>query len=82
MKPRPSCLGPEYGAQFEDESVARAYEFRVLYAPEVFSSLGSLQPEGPGRVLELGCGSGDLTIGLAPHTSSVDAVDPWDAMGP
>lgn len=39
MKPKLSCLGPEYGAQFEDESVARAYEFRVPYAPEVFGPL-------------------------------------------
>ena len=80
MKPKPSCLGPEYAAQFEDESVARAYRFRAPYPPEVFAFLGLLQPHGPGRVLELGCGSGDLTIGLAPHTRSIDAVDPSDAM--
>ncbi len=80
MKPKPSGLGPEYAAQFEDDSVARAYAFRVPYPPEVFAFLGSLQPDGPGRVLELGCGSGDLTIGLAPHTNSIDAVDPSDAL--
>ena len=80
MKPKPSCLGPEYGAQFEDLSVARAYQFRVPYPSEVFAFLGSLQPAGPGRVLELGCGSGDLTIGLAAHTTSLDAVEPSDAM--
>ncbi len=80
MKPKPSGLGPEYAAQFEDDSVARAYGFRVPYPPEVFAFLGSLQPDGPGRVLELGCGSGDLTIGLAPHTNSIDAVDPSDAL--
>ena len=80
MRAKPSCLGPEYAAQFEDESVARAYRFRVPYPPEVFPFLGLLQPDGPDRVLELGCGSGDVTIGLAPHTSSIDAVDPSDAM--
>ena len=80
MKPKPTCLGPEYAAQFEDESVARAYRFRAPYPPEVFAFLGSLQPDGPGRVLELGCGSGDVTIGLAPYSRSIDAVDPSDAM--
>ena len=80
MKPKPSGLGPEYAAQFADDAVARAYAFRVPYPPEVFTFLGSLQPDGPGRVLELGCGSGDLTIGLAPHTNSIDAVDPSDAL--
>ena len=80
MKPKPTCLGPEYAAQFEDESVARAYKFRAPYPAEVFAFLGSLQPDGPGRVLELGCGSGDVTIGLAPYTRSIDAVDPSDAM--
>ena len=80
MKPKPSGLGPQYGAQFEDESVARAYRFRVSYPAEVFAFLGSLQPDGPGRVLELGCGSGDLTLGLAPHADSIAAVDPSEAM--
>ncbi len=80
MKPKPSGLEPEYGAQFRDESVARAYAHRAPYPSEVFEFLGSLQPDGPGWVLELGCGSGDLTGGLAPHTRSLDAVDPSEAM--
>ena len=80
MKPKPSGLGPEYGAQFEDESVARAYSFRRPYPSEVFAFLESLQPDGPGRVLEFGCGSGDLTGGLAPYTDSIDAIDPSDAL--
>lgn len=80
MKPKPSGLGPEYGAQFGHVSVARAYAHRVPYPSEVFAFLGALQPDGPGRVLELGCGSGDLTGGLAPHTRSLDAVDPSEAM--
>lgn len=80
MKPKPSGLGPEYGAQFQDESVVRAYAYRLPYPSATFSFLGSLQPGGPGRALELGCGTGEITAGLAPHTSSIDAVDASEAM--
>ena len=80
MMPKPTGLGPVYAAQFEDESVAQAYRARPPYPSAVFPWLGSLQPNGPGRALELGCGTGDLTIGLASHVTHIDAVQPSAAM--
>lgn len=80
MKPKPSGLGPKYGDQFADQSVVRAYAHRLPYPAEVFPFLGSLQPHGPGRLLELGCGAGNLTGGLAAYAQSIDAVDPSEAM--
>jgi ubiquinone/menaquinone biosynthesis C-methylase UbiE len=40
----------------------------------------SLRPGGNGPVLELGSGTGDLTLGLAEHVDHADAVEPSGAM--
>ena len=77
---KPRCLGPDYAAQFQDEAVAAAYHGRPPYPEELFTFVGGLQPKGPGRVLELGCGTGDLTIWLAGHVGHIDAVEPSQAM--
>ena len=80
MEQKPSHLGPEYAAQFEDESVARAYFARPPYAPGVFDVLEQLLPEGPRILLDLGCGTGDLSIPMAERVERVDAVDSSPAM--
>jgi len=80
MDPKPAHLGPQYGAQFEDESVARAYHTRPPYPGKLFDILETLQPEGPRAVLDLGCGTGDVALGLARRAHRIDAVDPSEAM--
>jgi trans-aconitate methyltransferase len=77
---KPSHLGPEFGAQFGDASVVRAYAARPPYPEELFTQLAALVPKGAGSVLELGCGSGDLSLGLRPHVAQLDAIDPSAAM--
>ncbi len=73
-------LGPEYGRQFQDQSVADAYPNRPPYPPQVFDTLlGLIRDESP-LILDLGCGTGDIARGLAPHVAHVDAVDPSAAM--
>src|SRR3712207_9196681 len=57
--PKPKGLGPEYGAQFQDHSVADAYPTRPPYPPEVFQILFGLIEDQAPRVLDLGCGTGD-----------------------
>lgn len=76
MDDKPRHLQQAYGAQFCDPGVAEAYYTRPPYPPEVFGLLGGLIPAGERRVLELGCGTGDLTLGLAPLAGQIDAVDP------
>ncbi len=77
---KPRGLGPEYGAQFQDQSIASAYPTRPPYPPQVFDILlGLIRDESP-IVLDLGCGTGDIARGLAPHVTRVDAVDPSAAM--
>jgi hypothetical protein len=66
MLPKPAHLGPVYGAQFQDRSVADAYAARPPYPPEFFDIVESLLPPAgsePRRILELGCGTGDNVIG-------------------
>ena len=77
---KPAHLAPEYGAQFEDRSVAAAYRARPPYPDEVFDILAGLLRPAPGRALELGCGSGDLTLGLAARVTRLDALEPSSAM--
>ena len=82
--PKPPGLAPEYGAQFGDPSIAAAYPTRPPYPEEIFELLLRLTPTptqaGTRRVLDLGCGTGDIARRLAPLVDHVDAVDLSAAM--
>jgi SAM-dependent methyltransferase len=69
----------ELGRAFEDADVAHNYRHRQPYPPLIFEILGRLLVE-PRTVLDAGCGTGALTIGLARFAERVDAVDPSAAM--
>lgn len=77
---RPRHLAARYAAQFADESIARAYHTRPPYPAELFEILAGLQPAGPRTILDLGCGTGDIALGLAGRAERIDAVDPSPAM--
>lgn len=80
MECKPRHLSADYAARFTDPSVVVAYSNRPPYPDEVFDTLVSLLPSGPRRVLELGSGTGDLTLGLAARVEEVDAVEPSERM--
>jgi ubiquinone/menaquinone biosynthesis C-methylase UbiE len=80
MIPKPAHLGPEYGAQFRDQSIVDAYSTRPPYPPEVFLILEEVMIDQPRIVLDLGCGTGDIARNLVSHTERIDAVDPSTAM--
>lgn len=69
----------ELGRAFEDAEVVRNYRYRQPYPREAFEILRELLVE-PRTVLDAGCGTGALTIGLARFAERVDAVDPSAAM--
>ena len=77
---KPAHLGPAYGAQFEDETVARTYAARPPYPAEVFEILDGLQPRGPRSVLDLGCGTGDVALGLVGRAERITGIDRSEAM--
>ncbi len=79
-KDKPKGLGPEYGGQFRDKSVADAYPTRPPYPPELFDILMGLVLDESPVVLDLGCGTGDISRYLAPRVRRIDAVDPSEAM--
>ncbi len=78
--PKPRHLAPEYGAQFCDEEVAAAYMHRPPYPPETYVIVERLIGSRPRRVMELGAGTGDLTVGLAPRVDALIAIEPSKAM--
>lgn len=80
MTPKAAHLGPAYAAQFRDESVARAYRTRPPYPGELFDRLERLMPAGPRSVLDLGCGTGDIALGLVERADRIDALDTSSAM--
>jgi len=80
VQPKPAHLAPHHAQQFEDREVARHYHTRPPYPAEVFHLLSGLLPGQHRAVLELGCGTGELTLGLCPFVDHIDAIDPSAAM--
>jgi SAM-dependent methyltransferase len=77
---RPAHLNPKYGAQFADRGVVDAYRHRPPYPAQVYAVLERLLVDVPRRVLELGCGLGEVARNLVTRAEAVDAVDPSEAM--
>jgi trans-aconitate methyltransferase len=73
-------LGPEHAPPSLDESVVVSCASRPPYPLGAIAVLRMLLGEGASEVLELGCGSGDLTVALAPHVQRIDAFDPSPTM--
>jgi SAM-dependent methyltransferase len=69
----------ELGRAFQDADVARNYRHRQPYPAEIFATLRRLLVD-PRTVLDAGCGTGALTIGLAEFAKRVDGIDPSAAM--
>ena len=80
MIPKPKHLGPEFGAQFKDESVVKAYRFRPPYPDELFDILANLIHSEQRSVLDIGCGDGNIARNLIHRVDRLDAVDISEAM--
>jgi SAM-dependent methyltransferase len=78
--PKPRGLDEKYARQFCDESVVQAYEHRPPYPNEVFDVLAGLIHDRPRRLLDIGCGRGEIARRMLPHVDAVDAVDISAAM--
>lgn len=74
-RPRPAHLTSENAATFSIPAVVASYHLRTPYPRELARFLAGLMPGGQGVVLELGCGTGEITRALAPHVARIDAID-------
>jgi SAM-dependent methyltransferase len=68
------------GHRFSAERMAENYLFRPPYPAEVYDTLLELLRGHVGIILDAGCGTGKITLGLVDQIERVDAVDPSDAM--
>jgi ubiquinone/menaquinone biosynthesis C-methylase UbiE len=80
MGPKPDHLDPKYAAQFKDRSVVDVYHFRPPYPDEAIAKLVALITDKPRTVLDVGCGTGDLSRRMVHEVERVDAVDASRAM--
>jgi SAM-dependent methyltransferase len=60
--------------------MAENYRFRPPYPAEVYETLLQLLEGHPRIVLDAGCGTGKIALGLIDQIDRVDAVDPSEAM--
>ena len=73
---RPAAWSSEHAASFEDVGVARAYRHRPPYAAAAILRLSELCDPGCRVVLDLGSGTGNVALRIAPLVERVDAVEP------
>lgn len=64
-----------YAERFTDPAVVQAYLSRPRYPRETFEVLAGLAADRPKRVLDVGCGTGEIARHLAPFVDLVVAVD-------
>ena len=79
MQPKPAHLTAMHGEQFSDQSVVDAYGLRPPYPDGVIDQLSGAAGTN-GAVLDLGCGTGEITRRLAGRVGRIDGVDPSAAM--
>lgn len=75
MRQKPEQLRLEYAEPFKDASVVEAYHYRPPYPAEVFAILVELLRGTVRRVLDVGCGTGEIARNLVGNVGQVDAVD-------
>ena len=75
MRPKPELYDSHYAEWFKDPDVIAAYPSRPPYARAAIEFLSELVTDRPRRILDLGCGTGDIARRLAPFVDRVDAVD-------
>ncbi len=75
MVQKPTQYATDYAEPFKDASVVEAYRHRPPYPAETFDVLARLIDSEPRRVLDVGCGTGDVARYLVQRVDWLDAVD-------
>lgn len=71
----PFLHGPHHAGRFQDQSVVDRYHLRPTYPPEIIALLNELIADEPRVILDIGCGTGNITRPLAEYVERIDAVD-------
>jgi methylase of polypeptide subunit release factors len=61
------------GRRFSEVRMAENYRFRPPYPTEVYDTLLELMRGHPRIILDAGCGTGKITLGLIDHLDRADA---------
>lgn len=82
MRHKPKQFSDQHASMFQDVSVVAAYQYRPPYPAETFEILAGLMDKtvSPRRVLDAGCGTGQIAGRLRPVVDQIDAVDISAAM--
>jgi SAM-dependent methyltransferase len=80
LKPKPSGLDRRYAEQFGDPSVVASYAARPPYPDRLLYLIVELAVVPRPRILDLGCGLGELARRLAPSVGAITAIDHAPAM--
>jgi SAM-dependent methyltransferase len=80
VRSKPGGLDRQYAEQFCDAAVVAAYGARPPYFERVIALIVGLALDDQPRVLDLGCGTGEIARRLAPHVEHITAVDQSPAM--
>jgi trans-aconitate methyltransferase len=75
MISRPTFYSNWNAVRFQDQSVVDRYHLRPTYPPQTFEILNELIKDEPRVVLDVGCGTGNITRPLAPFVERIDAID-------
>ncbi|HLG65920.1 MAG TPA: class I SAM-dependent methyltransferase [Ktedonosporobacter sp.] len=75
MLPKPEHLSFEYAKEYQDQTVVAAYKYRPPYPAEIYDLLVSLIHAEKSRILDIGCGLGDIARPLATRVAQIDAID-------
>jgi SAM-dependent methyltransferase len=73
---KPEHLSKQYGDQFSDPSIVEHYHYRPAYSEEVIIYLSQCQGDSPIRILDVGCGTGEISIPLSQLGHTVVGLDP------
>lgn len=77
---KPKHLETKYAEIFKQKDVSENYIYRPLYPMQTFEILNELIAKKPCKVLDVGCGTGNIARYLIDYVDYIDAIDFSESM--